>query len=130
MCSTHATVSRRLREVARPIFDITGRVTGQVHSAIDITEQHETELKLFEAQKMDSIGKMTGGVAHDFNNLLAVILGNLELLKEVPDSEDREEMIDDAIGATLRGRDLTMSMLSFARRAPSSRAKSIKDTKI
>lgn len=110
--------TRRLREVARPIFDITGRVTGQVHSAIDITEQHETELKLFEAQKMDSIGKMTGGVAHDFNNLLAVILGNLELLKEVPDSEDRDEMIDDAIGATLRGRDLTMSMLSFARRAP------------
>ena len=109
---------RRLREVARPIFDTDGSVLREVGSTLDVTDQYETEMKLFEAQKMDSIGKMTGGVAHDFNNLLAVILGNLELMKEVPDSDDRDEMIDDAIKATLRGRDLTMSMLSFARRAP------------
>jgi signal transduction histidine kinase/ActR/RegA family two-component response regulator len=109
---------RRLRESARPIFDDRGLVVRGVGSTLDLTDQYETEMKLYEAQRMDSIGKMTGGVAHDFNNLLAVILGNLELLSEHPDIEDRDEMIGDAIRATLRGRDLTMSMLSFARRAP------------
>ena len=109
---------RRLRESARPIFDDKGLVVRGVGSTLDLTEQYETEMKLFEAQRMDSIGKMTGGVAHDFNNLLAVILGNLELIREHPEIEDRDEMIGDAIRATLRGRDLTMSMLSFARRAP------------
>jgi len=109
---------RRLHEVARPIFDDQGTVVREVGSTIDVTEQHDTEMKLFEAQRMDSIGKMTGGVAHDFNNLLAVILGNLELMREIPDSLERDEMINDAMNATLRGRDLTMSMLSFARRAP------------
>ena len=109
---------RRLRESARPIFDDKGLVVRGVGSTLDLTEEYETEMKLYEAQRMDSIGKMTGGVAHDFNNLLAVILGNLELIREHPDIEDRDEMIGDAISATLRGRDLTMSMLSFARRAP------------
>ena len=109
---------RRLREVARPIFDNDGNVVREIGSTLDVTDQYETEMKLHEAQRMDSIGKMTGGVAHDFNNLLAVILGNLELLREIPESDERDEMIEDAIKATLRGRDLTMSMLSFARRAP------------
>jgi len=109
---------RRIREVARPIFNAAGQVVREVGSSLDVTDQYETEMKLYEAQRMDSIGKMTGGVAHDFNNLLAVILGNLELIQEVPDSEERDEMIADAVQATLRGRDLTMNMLSFARRAP------------
>ena len=109
---------RRLREIARPILNDKGHVVREVGCTLDVTDQYETEVKLFEAQKMDSLGKMTGGVAHDFNNLLAVILGNLELLREFPDSDSRQNMIDDAIEATLRGRDLTMSMLSFARRAP------------
>ncbi len=109
---------RRLREVARPIFDETGRVIKEIGSTIDVTDQYDTEMKLFEALRMDSIGKLTGGIAHDFNNLLAVILGNLELLGETPEGEEREDMIGDAINATLRGRDLTLNMLSFARRAP------------
>ncbi len=109
---------RRLREVARPVMDTDGRVIRHIGSTLDMTDQYETEMKLFEAQRMDSIGKLTGGVAHDFNNLLAVILGNLELLKEIDDEEIRAEMIEDAIKSTLRGRDLTLNMLSFARRAP------------
>lgn len=109
---------RRIREVARPLRDLSGRVVREIGATLDVTDQYDTEMKLFEAQKMDSIGKMTGGVAHDFNNLLAVILGNLELLRELPEAEDREQMIEDAIKATFRGRDLTMNMLSFARRAP------------
>ncbi|MDJ0824094.1 MAG: response regulator [Rhodobacter sp.] len=109
---------RRIREVARPIFDENGKVIKEIGSTLDVTDQYETEMKLFEAQRMDSIGKLTGGIAHDFNNLLAVILGNLELLREVSELEEREAMIGDAINATLRGRDLTLNMLSFARRAP------------
>ena len=109
---------RRIREIARPIFDENGRVVKEVGSTLDVTDQYETEMKLFEAQRMDSIGKLTGGIAHDFNNLLAVVLGNLELLREVDDPKAREEMIGDAINATLKGRDLTLNMLSFARRAP------------
>ena len=109
---------RRLREVARPVTDAGGRVVRHIGSTLDMTDQYETEMKLFEAQRMDSIGKLSGGVAHDFNNLLAVILGNLELLKEIDDEEIQAEMIEDAIKSTLRGRDLTLNMLSFARRAP------------
>jgi PAS domain S-box-containing protein len=70
------------------------------------------------AQKNESIGQLTGGVAHDFNNLLAVILGNLELLREIETSPVQNEMIDAAISAALRGADLTKNMLAFARQAP------------
>lgn len=72
---------RRLREIARPIFDEGGSVIKEVGTSIDVTEQHEIELKLFESQRMENIGKLAGGMAHDFNNILAVILGNLELLQ-------------------------------------------------
>lgn len=70
------------------------------------------------AQKNESIGQLTGGVAHDFNNLLAVILGNLELLREDEKTPSQIDMIDTAISATLRGADLTKNMLAFARQAP------------
>jgi PAS domain S-box-containing protein len=115
---TSPTGDRRLRETACPIFDDAGRVVKEIGTALDITDQYETELKLAESQRMDAIGKLTGGIAHDFNNLLAVVLGNLELLNEDISSAEHADMITDAIRATLRGRDLTMNMLSFARRAP------------
>ena len=109
---------RRLREIARPIFDEGGSVVKEVGTSIDVTEQHDIELKLFESQRMENIGKLAGGMAHDFNNILAVILGNLELLQEEPDDPERLTLLSEAITATLRGRDLTLSMLSYARRAP------------
>jgi PAS domain S-box-containing protein len=70
------------------------------------------------AQKHESIGQLTGGVAHDFNNLLAVIMGNLELLRDGIDAPDLLRMVDTSIGATRRGADLTRNMLAFARKAP------------
>ncbi len=100
---------------------------GRVHLEaiiLDVTqevenhEQMEKEREIaFRAQKSESIGLLTGGVAHDFNNLLAVILGNLELLGEESDADIRAELREAAIAATLRGADLTKSLLAFARRA-------------
>ena len=86
--------------------------------ATDITEQRNAEEQARQLQRLEAVGQMTGGVAHDFNNLLAVILGNLELIREGDAELDRDEFIEDAIAATLRGADLTKSLLSFARRAP------------
>ncbi|MGH1412779.1 MAG: ATP-binding protein [Pelagimonas sp.] len=84
----------------------------------DVTATRKMQDQLFQTQKMDAIGQMTGGVAHDFNNLLAVTLGNLELLKGETDEVEQKRMIQNCINATLRGSELTKNMLSFARRAP------------
>lgn len=70
------------------------------------------------AQRMEAIGKLTGGVAHDFNNLLAVIMGNLELLQEELGQDTANILIQPCIDAALRGADLTQSMLSYAGKAP------------
>lgn len=87
-------------------------------AAQDVTEIFEMREQLLQSQKMKSIGQLTGGVAHDFNNLLAVILGNLELLRDDNDPAAQTGMIEAAITATLRGADLTRNMLAFARKAP------------
>ncbi|MDJ0824213.1 MAG: ATP-binding protein [Rhodobacter sp.] len=89
-------------------------VTGQVETERGL---HESRELLHEAQKMDALGKLTGGVAHDFNNLLSVIVGNLELLREDPDIADRIDLIDQAIKASFRGSSLTRQLLAYARRA-------------
>lgn len=91
---------------------------------LDITEQTTIERELAEsremfhrAQRMDSLGQLTGGMAHDFNNLLGIILGNLELLRDVTDLGDQDEYVNDALNAVYRGSELTRSLLAFARRA-------------
>ena len=108
----------RIREVAKPIFNESGEVVRVMGTSLDVTEQYETERKILQSQKFDSIGHLTGGVAHDFNNIMAVTLGNLELLRDEDDSAIREEYLAAAIDATMRGADLTKSLLSFARKAP------------
>jgi signal transduction histidine kinase len=79
-------------------------------------EREEALAKLFNAQKMESIGQLTGGLAHDFNNLLAAILGNLDLLrKRLPDDAKFRRLLDGAIHGAERGASLTSRLLAFAR---------------
>ncbi len=90
----------------------------------DITERKQTEqamatasAELLQSQKMEAIGRLTGGVAHDFNNLLMAIGGSLELLrKRMPQDERLLRLVDNAMQGTQRGALLTQRMLAFARR--------------
>ncbi|MEH6403647.1 MAG: PAS-domain containing protein [Sneathiella sp.] len=85
---------------------------------IDVTEQKLHEDQLRQAQKMEAVGQLTGGIAHDFNNLLAVILGNAELLGEVPEitTTANTNHIDSIVRAAGRGAELTQQLLSFSRK--------------
>ena len=89
---------------------------GTIH---DITERRQTEEQLRQAQKMEAIGNLTGGMAHDFNNLLAIIVGNLGLASEqLGDAEELSELVNEAMDAAWRGADLTRRLLAFARQQP------------
>ncbi len=103
----------------RPVLDNAGHVIGLVPEAIDITRQRRTEAALRQAQKMEAVGQLTGGLAHDFNNLLAGISGSLELLKmRVAQGRTGEldRYLDAAQGASKRAAALTHRLLAFSRR--------------
>ena len=82
-------------------------------------ERTKLEAQLHHAQKMEAIGNLTGGMAHDFNNMLGVIIGNVDLLRDLrKDDTDVDELTREALDAAFRGADLTRRLLAFARRQP------------
>lgn len=84
---------------------------------VDITDQRRTEDALRQAQKMEAIGQLTGGVAHDFNNLLTVIVGGLDMLIRRPEQTERVlRLARAAMTAARRGEQLTQQLLAFSRR--------------
>ncbi|MBK6456112.1 MAG: PAS domain S-box protein [Gemmatimonadetes bacterium] len=97
------------------------RVTGTV---LDITERHEAmehsarlQAQLHDAQRLEAIGRLAGGVAHDFNNMLSVILGGLEMsLSELGSNDRVAEYLREAQDAARRSADLTRQLLAFASR--------------
>src|SRR6201985_1916372 len=101
-----------------------GRLVGFAKITRDITERRNAQLKLeqmqkhlAEAQKLDALGQLTGGVAHDFNNLLMIISGSLHFLKKNASSDPKMQRAITAIEtATKRGAALTGQLLTFARR--------------
>lgn len=86
----------------------------------DITEQREAAMaheQLRQSQKMDALGQLTGGIAHDFNNMLAVILGNLDLLKEkMGEEHPLQKYVIPSIAAAEHGAELTRQLLAFGRK--------------
>ncbi len=110
---------RHLMISGRPMRDGQGHISGAVLVYHDATHSRETERQLHQSQKLDAIGKLTGGVAHDFNNMLTVISGNTETLvaslKQQPDLQRVARLIDDAAE---RCAELIQHLLAFARRQP------------
>jgi PAS domain S-box-containing protein len=106
------------------IRDDGGQVIGFAKVTRDITERMEAQRALdqarealFQSQKMDAIGQLTGGVAHDFNNLLMAVLGSLELVrKRLPYDPRITPLLENAMQGAQRGATLTQRMLAFARR--------------
>lgn len=100
-----------------PIFNDQGDITHFVAVKRDITEELATREMLGQAQKMESVGRLAGGVAHDFNNMLGVILGNVEIaLDELKGDGAVRECLSEIETAAQRSASLTRQLLAFARR--------------
>jgi PAS domain S-box-containing protein len=114
----------RASVVLDPIRDDKGELLGFAKVTRDVTERDDAQRKLdlarealFQSQKMEAIGQLTGGVAHDFNNLLMAILSSLALLeRRVSGDASAQRLIDNARQGAERGAALTQRMLAFARR--------------
>ncbi|MGH7071362.1 MAG: response regulator [Acetobacteraceae bacterium] len=105
---------RRVLVTRFPVFGESARPIGVGTIATDVTERRRTEERLRQAQRLEALGRLTGGVAHDFNNLLAVVLGNLRLLEqELEARSELLEMVREGIEATLSGSELTGRLLAI-----------------
>ena len=100
-----------------PLFDEDNKVYAVCGISTDITERKQQEDKLRRSQKMDALGKLTGGIAHDYNNLLGIILGYAELLNgQLSDNPKLAKYAHDIEHAAERGSKLTRKLLAFSRR--------------
>lgn len=114
--------------VIDPVRDDSGKVVGFAKVTRDLTERREAQLELersqqalFQSQKMEAVGQLTGGLAHDFNNLLVGITGSLDLMKaRLAQGRigELERYITAAQGAASRAATLTHRLLAFARQQP------------
>jgi len=98
-------------------YDAAGRPVRMAGVVMDTTDRRMTEDALHQAQKMEAIGQLTGGVAHDFNNLLTVIVGGLDMVLRRPEQTERvTRLASAAMTAARRGEQLTQQLLAFSRR--------------
>lgn len=98
-------------------YSESGRINGGMVVLIDITDRKIVERQFLQAQKMEMVGQLTGGLAHDFNNLLGVVIGNLELVDRDLDADDTaKKRLSAAASAADKGAELTRRLLAFSRR--------------
>ncbi len=94
-----------------------GEVVGRVWSFLDITDRKRLEADFLQAQKMEAVGRLAGGVAHDFNNLLTAVIGYSDLLlMRLPESNSQRREVTEIRRAAERGAALTKQLLAFSRR--------------
>ncbi len=100
-----------------PVRDENGDIVGFVAAKKDISDQVEREEQLRQAQKLESVGRLAGGVAHDFNNMLQVILGSAELaLSDSNLTASLRVELEEILGAARQSREITRQLLAFARK--------------
>jgi four helix bundle suffix protein len=100
-----------------PVLDDQGKIQGAIVVNHDITEREHLHAQLQQAQKMESVGRLAGGVAHDFNNMLAVILGYTEIaMDQVDPAQPLFAALQEIRKAAERSADLTRQLLAFARK--------------
>src|SRR5246127_3433344 len=108
-----------IEESICPIRDVDGKITHFISNGRDLTERLRLEAQLLQAQKMDAVGRLAGGVAHDFNNLLTIITSYSELaLDSVPHNSPLESKIQEILQAARRAAELTRQLLAFSRKQP------------
>ncbi len=106
-------------ESISPIRDSAGTITHFVSNGRDLTERLRVEAQLLQAQKMDAIGRLAGGVAHDFNNLLTIITSYSELaLDSVEPGSSTGSRLQEILSAARRAAELTRQLLAFSRQQP------------
>ena len=102
-----------------PVRDSSGKIVNYVAVKRDITKEVDLQHQLLQAQRMEAVGALAGGVAHDFNNLLQVVLGYAQLLMTGKAQDSREWQSLEKISVAARhGADLVKGLLAFSRRAP------------
>ena len=99
-----------------PIFDAKGKIVGASAIARDVTAQKRSEGLLRQAQKMEAVGRLAGGVAHDFNNILGIVTACCELLRGRITENGVSQYINNIQEASKRGSALTRQLLAFSRR--------------
>ena len=108
-----------LEQSISPVRDPEGRITHFISNGRDLTERLRLEAELRQAQKMDAIGHLAGGVAHDFNNLLTIITSYSELaLDDVAKNSALEAKVQEILLAARRAAELTRQLLAFSRKQP------------
>jgi nitrogen-specific signal transduction histidine kinase/CheY-like chemotaxis protein len=99
-----------------PVFSSDGKIIGSQGIQFDVTEHKVLERKLVQAQKLEGIGTLAGGIAHEFNNLLAMILGSAELLQpHLQDQPKLKKYVDRIIESSARGAAISRQLLMFSR---------------
>ncbi|MFT3728989.1 MAG: PAS domain S-box protein [Terricaulis sp.] len=108
--------ARHFEFAIRPVRNEVRAIAHLLWEAVDVTERVEAEKALRQAQKLEAMGQLTGGVAHDFNNLLMIISGGLNMLERRDEPARREMLVTRMREAVERGAKLTQQLLAFSRK--------------